>query len=146
MYAEIATTGQFTLDNNGLYSDTTSYIMGSNSLYLLGILNSRLWTFMFSNVSSIIRGGFFRWKRQYMENLPVYPIDSSNPEDMAKHNKMVQLVKQMLELNKKLDNSKLGIEKEMIQRRIEATDAEINRLVYHLYDLNEEEIKIVEMK
>ncbi|KKH14276.1 Eco57I restriction-modification methylase domain-containing protein [Methanosarcina mazei] len=146
LYAEIATTGQFTLDNNGLYSDTTSYIMGSNSLYLLGILNSRLWTFMFSNVSSIIRGGFFRWKRQYMENLPVYPIDSSNPEDMAKHNKMVQLVKQMLELNKKLDNSKLGIEKEMIQRRIEATDAEINRLVYHLYDLNEEEIKIVEMK
>lgn len=146
LYAEIATTGQFTLDNNGLYSDTTSYIMGSNSLYLLGILNSRLWTFMFSNVSSIIRGGFFRWKRQYMENLPVYPIDSSNPEDMAKHDKMVQLVKQMLELNKKLDNSKLGIEKEMIQRRIEATDAEINRLVYHLYDLNEEEIKIVEMK
>ncbi len=59
LYAEIATTGQFTLDNNGLYSDTTSYIMGSNSLYLLGILNSRLWTFMFSNVSSIIRGGDF---------------------------------------------------------------------------------------
>ncbi|WP_235283084.1 Eco57I restriction-modification methylase domain-containing protein [Methanosarcina mazei] len=146
LYAEIATTGQFTLDNNGLYSDTTSYIMGSNSLYLLGILNSRLWTFMFSNVSSIIRGGFFRWKRQYMENLPVYPIDSSNPEDTADHDRIVSLVEQMLELNKKLGNSKLGIEKEMLQRRIEATDAEINRLVYHLYDLNEEEIKIVEMK
>ncbi|MDM7920373.1 MAG: hypothetical protein QUS12_14585 [Methanosarcina sp.] len=65
---------------------------------------------------------------------------------MAKHDKMVSLVEQMLELNKKLDNSRLGIEKEMIQRRIEATDAEINRLVYQLYNLTEEEIKIVEMK
>jgi len=34
----------------------------------------------------------------------------------------------------------------MIQRRIEATDAEINKLVYKLYELTEEEIKIVEME
>ncbi|MDD3247844.1 MAG: TaqI-like C-terminal specificity domain-containing protein [Methanosarcina sp.] len=146
LYAEIATMGQFTLDNNGFYSDTTSYIMGNNSHYLLGILNSRLWTFMFSNVSSVIRGGFFRWKRQYMENLPVHTTDFSNPKDVIRHDKIVSLVEQMLVMNKKLDNSKLGSEREMIQRRIDATDAEINRLVYQLYDLTEEEIKIVEMK
>jgi hypothetical protein len=34
----------------------------------------------------------------------------------------------------------------MIQRRIEATDTEINKLVYQLYGLTEEESKIVEMK
>ena len=32
----------------------------------------------------------------------------------------------------------------MIQRQIQATDGQINRLVYELYGLNEEEIKIVE--
>ena len=46
----------------------------------------------------------------------------------------------------KLDVAKLGSEKEMIQRRINATDAEIDRLVYELYGLTEGEIAIVEGK
>nr|QNO48040.1 hypothetical protein LNJNAIJJ_00002 [Methanosarcinales archaeon ANME-2c ERB4] len=144
LYAEIAIRGQFSLENTGLYSDTTSYILANNSLYLLGILNSKLWTYMFSNVSSVIRGGFFRWKRQYMENLPIRTIDISNSEDGVRHDKMVSLVEQMLELHKKLGGAKLGNEKEMIQRRIDATDSEIDRLVYDLYELTDEEIKIVE--
>jgi hypothetical protein len=57
---------------------------------------------------------------------------------------MVSLVEQMLELHKKLDAAKLGSEKEMIQRRINATDTEIDRLVYKLYGLTDEEIAIVE--
>ncbi len=146
LYAEIAVTGQFSLDTNGLYSDTTSYIIANNSKYLLGILNSKLWSFMFSNISSVIRGGFFRWKRQYMEKLPVHIIDFSNAEDVAKHDKIASLVEQLLEMNKRLDNSKLAAEKEIIQRRIGAIDAEINRIVYRLYDLTEEEIKIIEEK
>jgi hypothetical protein len=35
-------------------------------------------------------------------------------------------------------------EKTMLQRQIEATDHEIDRLVYELYDLTVDEIKIVE--
>ena len=35
-------------------------------------------------------------------------------------------------------------EKEQLQRQITATDAEIDRLVYALYGLSEDEIKIVE--
>jgi len=41
---------------------------------------------------------------------------------------------------------KLGSEKEMIQCRINATDAEVDRLVYGLYGLTDEEIAIVEGK
>jgi len=43
-------------------------------------------------------------------------------------------------------SAKLGSEKEMIQRRINATDAEFVRLVYELYGLTDEEIAIVEGK
>ena len=56
----------------------------------------------------------------------------------------MSLVEQMLELHKKLGGAKLSSEKEMIQRRIDATDSEIDRLVYDLYGLTDEEIKIVE--
>ena len=81
-----------------------------------------------------------------LAKIPIRTIDFSNPEDVSLHEKMVTLVNQMLEMNKKLDNSKLAAEKEIIQRRIGATDAEINKLVYQLYRLTEEEIKIIEMK
>jgi hypothetical protein len=37
-------------------------------------------------------------------------------------------------------------ERTLLQRRIEATDQQIDRLVYELYDLTEEEIAIVEEK
>jgi len=59
---------------------------------------------------------------------------------------MVALVTQMLELNKKLQDAKLEHEKTLLQRQIEATDAAIDKLVYELYGLTEEEIAIVEEK
>ena len=57
---------------------------------------------------------------------------------------MVALVTQMLELNKKLQDATLDHEKTLLSRQIEATDAAIDTLVYDLYGLTEEEIKMVE--
>jgi len=144
IYAEIATRGQFTIDSDSHYPDTTSYILGNSSPYLVGILNSTLWTFLFSNISSEIRGGFFRWKRQYMENLPIRPIDPADPSDVARHDRMVALVEKMLDLNKRLAAAKAPHEKEALAGMIDATDRQIDRLVYELYGLTEEEIAVVE--
>jgi len=57
---------------------------------------------------------------------------------------MVSLVDQMLALNKKLAESKIPQAKDILQRQIESTDKQIDQLVYKLYDLTDEEIKIVE--
>jgi len=144
IYAEIAMSGQFTLDNNGLFGDTTSYIIPLNSLYILGLLNSKLWTYSFSMISSEIRGGFFRWKRQYLSPLPIRTIDFENHADRARHDRMVELVEGMLDLNRRLVDTADPHTKTVLQRQIETRDHEIDRLVYDLYDLTEEEIKIVE--
>jgi hypothetical protein len=50
----------------------------------------------------------------------------------------------MLDLNKQLAEAKAPQAKIVLQRQIETTDREIDRLVYELYELTEEEIKIVE--
>jgi hypothetical protein len=47
-------------------------------------------------------------------------------------------------LHKQLAEVKTGYDKEMLQRQIDATDRQIDRLVYDLYELTEEEIRIVE--
>jgi hypothetical protein len=57
---------------------------------------------------------------------------------------MVDLVDHMLDLHKKLPLAKNPHEKEMIQRQIDATDRQIDHLVYDLYELTDEEVKIVE--
>jgi hypothetical protein len=56
---------------------------------------------------------------------------------------MVVLVERMLELHKRLAAAKAPDEKTRLGREIAAADAEIDRLVYDLYGLTEEEIKIV---
>ncbi|MGB5100345.1 MAG: TaqI-like C-terminal specificity domain-containing protein [Methanothrix sp.] len=146
VYAEIASRGQFALDKDNYYYDTTAYIISCNDnlMYLLGLMNSRLWTFLFSKTSSEIRGGFYRWKHQYMSPLPIRTIDFSDPADVARHDRMVALVEQMLALHKQLPKAGTPHEKTAMERQIEATDGQIDALVYELYGLTEEEIKIVE--
>ena len=50
----------------------------------------------------------------------------------------------MLDLNKELQKAKTAHDQAVLKRQIDATDKEIDRLVYELYGLTEEEIKIVE--
>ena len=69
---------------------------------------------------------------------------SQHRQDVARHDQMVDLVERMLDLRKRLAKTEADHEKTLLQRRIEATDKQIDRLIYELYELTEEEIKIVE--
>ena len=59
---------------------------------------------------------------------------------------MVMLVEQMLELHRRQAACRSQSDRELYQRQLDATDREIDKLVYELYGLTEEEIKIVEGK
>ena len=82
--------------------------------------------------------------QSYLSRIPIRLIDFSNPTEKAQHDKMVALVENMLEFHKRAASAKTPQEKEMLARQIESTDGAIDRLVYELYGLTEEEIKIVE--
>lgn len=115
-----------------------------NLKYLCGLLNSPLLDFYLKHISTTFRGGYFAANKQYIEKLPIRTIDFQNPDDVAQHDKMVKLVEQMLQLHQNLDAAKTPNEKKMLERQIDATDKQIDKLVYELYDLTEDEIKIVE--
>lgn len=57
---------------------------------------------------------------------------------------MVALVERMLELQKRQAAARTPADRELYACQIEATDGEIDRLVYELYGLTEKEIAIVE--
>jgi len=79
-----------------------------------------------------------------VSQLPIRTIDFSDPTDKAHHDRMVALVTQMLDLNKKVQDTRLEQEKTQLSRQIAATDGAIDKLVYELYGLTEEEIAVVE--
>ena len=112
--------------------------------FLLGILNSKLSTFYIRKISSTFRGGYIALNRQYIEQLPIRTINFSDPADVTRHDKMVTLVERMLDLNKQLPEARTDQEQTFTQRRIAATDKEIDELVYELYGITDEERKIVE--
>jgi hypothetical protein len=61
-----------------------------------------------------------------------------------RHARIVSLVEQMLTLHRQSAAAKTPDEPARLQRQIDATDRQIDRLVYELYGLTEEEIRIVE--
>ena len=71
-------------------------------------------------------------------------IDLFNLNKKAQHDKLVALVDNMLKLQKKYHEVRMEQDKEIYERQIKLVDAQIDRLVYDLYGLTEEEVKVVE--
>jgi len=107
--------------------------------YMLGILNSNFIGWYFRKKSQISPDDTF--PQIMISDIMQFPISTT---EQSKQNKMVQLVEQMLSLNKQLPEAKTGHEQTLLQRQIDATDKQIDKLVYELYELTPEEIKIVE--
>jgi len=114
--------------------------------YLLGLLNSRLVRYLYNELVGEQARVFPEVKPVQLFKLPIRTINFDDPIEKATHDRMVSLVEQMLELNKKLPATRDPRSREQLQRRINATDKLIDRLVYELYELTEEEIKVVERK
>jgi hypothetical protein len=91
-----------------------------------------------TSICDKVQGGFYRLKIIYVEQLPICTINISDPADLARHDQMVSLVDQMLYLHKQLKEARTLHEQTGLQLQIEATDGQIDALVYELYGLTEE--------
>jgi len=123
----------------------TKTIMGvPKASYLAGILGSKLLAFFIRGYYDEAHDAFPQIKVGQLKSLPIRRINFDDPTDAACHDKMVALVERMLELHRKLAAAAIPADKKLYQRQIEATDRQIDALVYELYHLTEDEIKIVE--
>jgi hypothetical protein len=107
--------------NDGFYSVNTAYIIPGLSYSDLGILNSRLTLFYYAKLTQTIRGGYFRFIRQYLEQVPIVKTEILD-----------ELVVKIIEIKKQNSTADIA-----------DLENRIDRLVYQLYGLTEEEIRIV---
>ncbi|NMB55137.1 MAG: N-6 DNA methylase [Leptolinea sp.] len=144
IYPNICKSPEFTFDPDHFYANQKCFIITGTDKYLLGLLNSRLSFFLFQMIFPKLRGDFFEPSYVFFKNFPIRRINASNPIEIEYYNRMVTLVEHMLALHKQLHTAALPQEKALLQRQIDAADREIDNLVYELYGLTADEIKIVE--
>jgi adenine-specific DNA-methyltransferase len=141
-----------TYDNAQFYALNTLVVITMKTLsetslkYMLGLINSKLLNFYYETYLKSTKKVFSEIQARQIAQLPIRTLDFSDPEDVARHDRMVSLVDQMLSLQKQLPEARTPHEQTGLQRQIEATDGQIDTLVYELYGMTEEEIKIVEGK
>jgi peptidoglycan hydrolase CwlO-like protein len=81
-----------------------------------------------------------------LELLPIRSINFNNSKDYDLHTEIVKLVNQLLKLNEEKAEVKLQTKITQLQSKIDYCEGRINEIVYQLYGLTKEEIKIVEKK
>ena len=128
IWTRLSNVNRFTISDQKEFSlDSTSFAVGSNMEYLCAILNSKTILFYFKLGSVIWGKDGIKWFGNYFDNIPIPQI----PE--REQFPFVDIVNQILttkKANPQADTS--------------ALEAEIDQLVYKLYDLTPEEIRIVE--
>ena len=129
IFSEIVSEPQFYYDEKAYYPEATVFfITGEKLKYLTGLLNSKAVTFFFK---SFYMGGELvgkiRYKKAFLEQTPI--PNPSNSEELA----IVNIVNLIITLKQE-------------RKDTTALESEIDQLVYKLYGLTEEEIKIVEGK
>jgi hypothetical protein len=142
VYPIIANECRFVLDESGFLINDKAFILPTADLALLGILNSRVANFYFSEVCAALEGKndrYLEFRAQYVDQFPV-------PAKMAAaiRNRLISAVNKMGSLQSALSTERLPPRREQLEREIDATDRQIDQLVYELYDLSAEEILIVE--
>jgi hypothetical protein len=126
------------ITNKNLYS-VLPVSNRADLLATLGVLNSRLISHLYINqVTQATKDDFPQVTIKDVLALPFPEIDK------ARHDKMVSLVQRMLDLHKQKQSAASEQARARIEREISVTDEQIDALVYELYGLSKEEIKIVE--
>jgi hypothetical protein len=126
------------------YCNTLLYVLKRregcvwNYRYLLGVLNSTLFGWYIRCKLQITAEDTF--PQIMIRDILSLPFD----EGVAGTEKIGEAVDSMLALHSQLAGAKSESQRGVIQRQIDSTDAEIDRLVYDLYALTDEEIRIVE--
>jgi hypothetical protein len=128
VWGEISDKPKFTFDDAGYYAEATTFLMTGEKLkYLLAILNSKVSEWYFNLIGTTTGMGTNRWKKYKIELMPIKEVSKSEEQKIENVvNKILSLKKQ----NPEADTTVL--------------ESEIDQLVYQLYNLTENEIKIIE--
>lgn len=139
-----------TYDVNEFYYDSLSYGIKMHDkedisiFFILGLLNSKLLNYLHEGLSNNRDKVFAKVLATNLSVLPIPKNIFAIKPQKERHDEIVQLVDQLLQLNQQKAETKLASQISHLQNKAEYYESRINEIVYQLYELTPEEIKIVE--
>jgi hypothetical protein len=135
-----------TYDNSGIFPEQSLYFLfnncSDNSLkYITAVINSPLFQFVYINHLVTNKKSTPQLKKIDLDRFPIYLCKG---QDKETHDLIVQYVDRLLRLYERKSTLLLSQQSRQIEHEIEHYEREINRLIYELYGLTEDEIKIIE--
>lgn len=109
----------------------------------MGVITSKATKYFWKKNSSDEKKTFPKIKKEAILSIPVPTINKQNKN---LHDEIVKLVNQLLQLNQEKTTSRLQTKITQLEGKIYFCENRINEIVYQLYDLTTDEIKIVEGK
>lgn len=144
IYPNICKRPEFVLDEDNLYTNQKCFIISLKDQYLLGLLNSSLFYFLFRTLLPKLRGDFYEPSYVIFKDFPVRAIDTTDPEEKTIHDTIVALVTQRIDTGERLTAAVTDHDVARLNQKIQKIEQDIDELVYGLYRLTDEEIRIVE--
>jgi len=134
----------FTYDTGtGVIDRDAGYVVTS-SLYLLGILNSRLARFWFMRKPHKKNSAGLIVTADALAGFYIHTPDFDRPEEIARHSRIELLARKMLAYHEQLVREPDETKRELFRIKIERTNRQIDALVHELYRLTPEEIAFVD--
>lgn len=90
VWADISKSNQVSFDEKAYHLADTCFFLPTNDMFVFALLNSTVIEFIFKALSTMIRGGFYRYKTQYIETLPIPPANETQKSQLAKLAKTAQ--------------------------------------------------------
>ena len=145
---DLAPRAAFSWDPTGEYFFTGGVAGGYGLLpsegyepeYLLGLLNSRLLDWVVKQTATSMRGGWYSFESRFIRGLPIAQPDgnSSVTKDVIAH------VRRLLMLAEQLPAARSADDANRLRREFDAVSAQVDRLVYRLYGLSDDDIAVVD--
>jgi hypothetical protein len=112
--------------------------------FVLGLVNSRLLFWLLRQLSNKFRGGWITCTKQYFGTLPIAGLELATQEGQLVHDRITGLVRHAVGLSEKLKSSCDSHERDLLNLELGANERQLDRAVYDLYGLSEDEIALVE--
>lgn len=118
---------------------------GEDPRYLLGLLNSKLLTYLFRLRfrAKRLAGGFLAIHKSQLSLLPIRVVDGGQGPDHELRDQLIELVGQLQQVIAR-HGAAGGAPDDSVAHRVTAIEEAIDRTVYRLYQLTEAEINAVE--
>ncbi len=145
VYPIIAPSPRFALDPKGYLVNDKLFVLPTDSLSLLGLLNSSLARFFFAAVCARLEGSgdfYYEYRAQFVGRFPV-AVANGDKRMQAQSDRIGQLVEDMLEAHQRRESATTERDAAYYAHKAAAKDADINQIVHELYRLTPQEIAVL---